>query len=282
MNETQERNVQKQVRNCFVTGDFQHADFSTLRTTLSETALFCPLSALDRLDENQIANVEAIMIAQSRHDQISNTAIERLRIRMPLARLLIVQSAWCVGKRLPHEIVPGAIYLRASEWLDFFAEYVNVDRKQNRSIFDLPQTTNALDQHLFYADQPLTEHDWRLAIVAETFDTFDSLKIACQSLTAQTIWLDQNSVTDLSSEVDCLLFAATNIGGINFELLRFWHAQSAQTPLIVISNFPRTSDRLKIQAICHLPADKWELLEQPFRLSTLQRTIERITGLTCR
>lgn len=84
------------IRFVLLTGDYEHADFASLRAWLAD----CPSVRADTtaIDEPSTIHYQIVAICQSRPGQFHQDQIESLHRRAPLARLIAILGSWCEGE----------------------------------------------------------------------------------------------------------------------------------------------------------------------------------------
>lgn len=253
-----------------ITGDYTHRDFREVVNSLMKQSICLPLERLWGLTDADKATLIAVVICQSRREQFRYAQVESIRDRLPLARIVVVQSDWCVvGKKLPEQIWPGVCYIFARDWAAFYAMHLQHASSGRSALFDLPQTANDIDRHLYLIDDvDESLKTTAIGIIAGNFETYDALATACQQLGAETHWLNRRVDPPLPAQLDCVLYNHTTAAGIDWSHLQSWKQNTGNAPLIVVMNFPREADRCSA-----ISSGATDIIAQPFLLEQLQFVI---------
>ena len=256
--------------NFLITGDYAHRDFREVVDSLVKLSIHLPLERLWGLTDANQATLIAVVICQSRREQFRYAQVESIRDRLPLARIVIVQSDWCVvGKKLPEQIWPGVNFIFVRDWLAFYALHLQHNRNSRSVLFDLPLTANDIDRHLYLiGDIDESLKSTTIGIIAGNFEAYDALAIACQELGAEAHWLNRRVDPPLPAQLDCVLYNHTTAAGIDWSHLQDWKRNTGNAPLVVVMNFPREADR-RLAMSCGAA----DVIAQPFLLEQLQFVI---------
>jgi hypothetical protein len=256
---------------CLITGDYEHPDFREVLGSLKDRSLSLPLERLWGLTEANQANLHVAIICQSRRDQFAYSTVEAIRDRLPLARIVVVQTDWCVGKKLPGQIWPGVHYMFVRDWPAFHALHLQDGFNGRSLLFDLSPTANDVDCQLYLAEQSNAGlRSKTIGIVAASFASYDALSVACGQLGAVTHWLNQKGEPPTQSNLNCIVYNQTSATGVDWTHLQTWKRIGGSVPLVLVMNFPRVSDRQAATA-----SGAAAVIAQPFLLEQLQFTILR-------
>ena len=273
--------------------DLNQKGFVPVKEFFGQQAVWCSFADFARrtlASDDSMADL--ILVCQSRPGEFDADFISQIQRTYPWTPLWVIQSEWCGKKKLANEFATGVFY----EYLHHFKHLANshFEKLEDETVvpiadsplFSIPQTANRHDIELLIGafeggnlPRDSVEHsNARIGIVADSFESRDSLKIAIDSCELQSfglqvceIELNTSSESDVVWNLDLLL-----VDFARFDM--FTREQTAQikkrfpnAKLIAISNFLRATEQSHLSGLGYHAS-----LTKPYRLSYLSSAIRSL------
>ncbi|WP_345084600.1 hypothetical protein [Bremerella cremea] len=202
---------------------------------------------------------DLLILCSERPGQFTPREIELLRHRYPLATVVLLYGPWCHGEGRTGPVPDGVVRVAWFEWSYRLPSLLEVGPL-------VPATATPQEQLLgALADRFGTQHSRQVGIWANTWDDFDYLRSACQSLGYASIWLQ----SDPQSPCDILLGLIPGTDGAEFADLQARLAAHAEQLALVCLATPTWEDYQKLRS-----TGVSAVLGQPFRLADLANLLE--------
>lgn len=225
-------------------GDDTHAEFRMAVASLAETTALARSrdvgAALEQLDDESPPDV--IVVAQPYSGCFRVDEIDRLRIRLPLARVIVLLGSWCEGETRSGWPTTGATRVYWHQWHARWEQELARLAADRCPAFGLPVTATDDDRLLHFADDPPPQLDGTVAIVA-TPDAALWLADVCRELRLDPLVLPARDVRSRKRptcdlvifEVDALRYDHRDE---ELRWARAWH----DVPRLALCEFPRLED----------------------------------------
>lgn len=225
-------------------GDTDRTEFREARKVLDELGRVWPLgdvpSAIVALQSDQLAP-DVIVFAQAFPGQFSPEAVDRLRRRAPLARILGLMGSWCEGEMRTGNPWPAAIRIYWHQWAPQLSREIGDLLNGTCSTWALPITASEEERFLLLADRPTSKREGLIAISTPLYDVQDWLSKACARRGYSTIWLQPHRSVRVGG-VSAAILDADECLGEELRGLRSLADSLAPAPIIVLMDFPRVED----------------------------------------
>lgn len=277
-----------------VVGDLDRAEFREARVSLKP---FGFTAAADIAEAETLlaggAIADAILIAQAYPNQFSTEAVDRLRQRAPLARIVGLLGSLCEGEGRTGRPWPGAIRIYWHQWTPRELQRLIAGET---STWALPATASEDERQLLVADRPLPERAWNIAIRSRNWEMQEMLRrvgTAHHELPSNADLVGNAHPTgttrlrrvgtahhESSSNAEMVGNAHPTDAGV-FDLdecdpgelvqLRAFANQLAPAPVLALIGFPRAEDRDAL-----LAAGAAAVLSKPFLIEDLLEKLDAI------
>jgi hypothetical protein len=145
-------------------------------------------SAIAALAEGPLA-AQGIVLAQAYPDQFSAAAIDRLRSKAPLARLIAVQGSWCEGEPRSGHPLPGEIRMYWHQAAVRIRREFSCWPQIQSPTWRLPVTATDEERLLASIEVLLARGNGLVAIWTRRPEMEGLLADACRRLGYSTVWL---------------------------------------------------------------------------------------------
>jgi DNA-binding NarL/FixJ family response regulator len=214
---------------------------------------------------------DAIVIAQAYPGQFSAEAVDRLRRRAPLARIIGLLGSWCEGETRTGQPWPASVRVYWHQWQPTAAQELQLLAAGGCATWALPATASEEERVLARAEQHSEPRQGRIAIHAPQFDMGDWLASACGTRGYETVRLKRVGLEELG-EVTAAVFDATHCLGGELDALRRLAGAISPAPLVALLDFPRVEDCTRAS-----DAGAAAVLAKPFLLEDLFWQLEWLT-----
>lgn len=184
---------------------------------------------------------DLIVVAQSFPGEFTTYAVDRLRRRAPLARVVGLLGSWCEGEVRSGDPWPATIRVYWHQWLDRCAAELDRLQADRLAAWSLPATATEEERLLLDSLEPLRVGSGLVAVRSASFDMADWLCDACRRQGYATVWLDQSHIPRIEGAAAGLLDLADAAPDDLDELTHFV-ARLQPAPVLTLMHFPRTQD----------------------------------------
>jgi DNA-binding NarL/FixJ family response regulator len=184
---------------------------------------------------------DVIVIAQAYPGQFSQAAVDGLRRRAPLARVVALLGSWCEGEMRTGRPWPGVIRLYGHQGLARCQRQLRQLVEGRLSAWDLPVTATEEDRLLAAASTPWPQRQGLVAIATRRAEMEAWLAAACRACGYATVWLRPQDVARVEGAA-AAIFDAAGSGQHELDEVRRLAAALAPAPLVVLADFPRVED----------------------------------------
>ena len=257
-----------------ITGDYWHSDFRALIPKMDCVTTLIPADKLS--DEHLVhGSFDLIVLAASRRDQFSHAWVESTRGKALPTPLVALLGSWCEGEKRSGEPWPGVQRIYWHQWQNRFDHFIGQLASDQVCDWQLPATSNHADSAMNFTSNrraEVADGQLMIGVSAVSDHHYQMIDDASQTIRAETCWierehLDESTVTKLSLiVVDADSWnndVKARIEGLRSDL-------KADTPIVLLLNFPRESDLPAVHAMGIL-----EVVSKPFQLSDFAMAIER-------
>ena len=257
-----------------ITGDYWHSDFRALLPELDCVTTLVPTEKLS--DEHLFdASYDLIVLAASRRDQLSPAWVESVRGKASPTPLVALLGTWCEGEQRSGEPWPGVQRIYWHQWQNRFAHFVRQLTSSEVCDWQLPATSNDADIAINFGSNQTTKIADRQSIIGVSAVSdihFQMIADALQTFKRDAYWIEQQDLD--ASVIAKLSLVVVDADSWNpnvqarIESLR--HDLKIDTPIVLLSNFPRQSDLTAVNAM-----GISEVVSKPFQLSDFALAIQR-------
>ncbi|MDZ7619387.1 MAG: hypothetical protein U1E05_20495 [Patescibacteria group bacterium] len=181
---------------------------------------------------------DLIVVAQSFPGEFSTAAIDRLRRRAPLARVIGLLGSWCEGEVRSGEPWPATIRVYWHQWRDRCAAELQRLHAARPAAWSLPATATEEERLLLDSLEPLPAGSGLIAVRSASFDMADWLCDACRRQGYATVWLDHCRIPRIEGAAAGLIDLADAAADDLAELAHF-AARLHPAPVLALMHFPR-------------------------------------------
>ncbi len=218
------------------------------------------------LDQHQLA-VDLVVLVQSFPGEISVQALDRLRRRVPLARIIGLLGSWCEGEMRSGDPWPAAIRVYWHQWPARCAAELNRMMHNQTAAWSLPATATEEERLLVESHDSMPTGTGLVAVWSRGYEIADWLCEACRQQGYSTVWLNQGRVPRFEG-VLAALYDMADTSPNDFAELTAFAAQLRPAPVFALMHFPRIQDLRN--AACYGAAS---VLSKPLVLHDLFRQL---------
>lgn len=179
-----------------------------------------------------------IAVEQRRPGEIPPAAVERLRSRAPLARIVAVLSSWCESDARSGRPWPGVPRVFAHQWPVRSVREFEALAEGRPSSWALPPTATIEEQ--FLVAQPPPRLGGVAAVASEDRTVAEWLADALSA--CGTDYVSLSAMTPRTTDATALVFDACEADGPTLARLRSLAEQFARVPRVLLLNYPRPDD----------------------------------------
>ncbi|MHC2066500.1 hypothetical protein ACYFX5_03425 [Bremerella sp. T1] len=213
-------------------------------------------------DFADIENVDAVFLCVSRPQQTFGSSLEDFRRKNPLAWIVQIFGPWCVGEARTGPTPEGIVRMAWYQWAYRLPWLLESDA--NLSPTFAPQE----EVFAFLASIETTPKRGTVGIVAKTFDDYDYLRSACESLGFTTNWVT-SPLNDPPEKPTALLGIAAGTESADFTPISDVFKRVDGIPKILCLGTPTWEDWDRAKS-CGISA----ILGQPFQLSDVAQLLK--------
>lgn len=259
-----------------VLGDSRRREFAPARASLHASGRIVQTASVDEalatLDAG-LLDPAVIVVAQSYPGEFSTESLDRLRRRVPLARIVGLLGSWCEGETRSGQPWPGAIRLYWHQWIPQAHRELAGLIGGTGSAWSLPTTATDEERLLATPPKPVHARQGLLALCVERSETHDWLADAVGRRGFSTAWLRPGQPVRLQG-VRAALFDASSINEKKCVQLRRLSAHlGPAVPIIVLVGFPRIEDHDRARA-----AGAAAVLSKPLLLDDLFWQLDQLVA----
>ncbi len=184
---------------------------------------------------------DLIVLVQSFPGEVAALAVDRLRRRAPLARVVGLLGSWCEGEMRSGEPWPAAIRVYWHQWPDRCATELDRIQCGRPAAWSLPATATEEERLLVESGDALPAGAGLIAIGSRSCDMADWLCEACRRQGYATVRFDQRGVPRIEGAT-AGLFDMADAEHDDLTELEVFAAQVRPAPVLALMHFPRTQD----------------------------------------
>ncbi len=184
---------------------------------------------------------DLMVIVQSFPGEVAPEAVDRLRRRAPLARIVGLLGSWCEGEMRSGEPWPAAIRLYWHQWPDrCIAEFHRMQCARPAAWW-LPATATEEERLLVESRDPLPTGAGLVAVSSRSFDMAEWLSDACRRQGYATVSVDPRRSPRIEGAT-AALFDMADACPDDLTDLAVFATQLRPAPVVALMHFPRTQD----------------------------------------
>jgi hypothetical protein len=198
-------------------------------------------AALADFDDD--APPDLIVVAQPYSGRQQELALEPLRARAPLARVIVLLGSWCEGETRSGLPIAGAVRIYWHQWTARWEQELARLAADRCPAWGLPVTATDDDRLLHFGDDKFPQLQGTAAIVAQP-ETGHWLADVCRKLGLAPLALAARETRGRKRPAcDLLIFEASALAyDTRDEALR-WARGWREVPSLALCDFPRLEDR---------------------------------------
>ena len=213
---------------------------------------------------------DLIVVVQSFPGEVAAEAVDRLRQRAPLARVVGLLGSWCEGEMRSGEPWPAAVRVYWHQWPDRCAAELDRIGFGRPAAWSLPATATEEERLLLESRDPLPAGAGLIVVCSRSFDVADWLSDACRRQGYATVRLDPRRLPYVEGAA-AGLFDMADAGPDDLAELAAFTAHLRPAPVLALMHFPRTQDLRR--AARHGAAG---VLSKPVQLEDLLGRLARV------
>jgi DNA-binding NarL/FixJ family response regulator len=255
-------------------GDTDRTEFHGARSCLDRWGTvhaFAELAAAAQALDNGEVAPEVIVVAQAFPGQFSQQAIDHLRQRAPLARVVGLMGSWCEGEMRTGSPWRGAVRTYWHQWATRCQRQLRQLAQAERCAWALPPTASDEERLLAEVTERRPPHHGLVVIHSRLHDMAEWLSAACRSRGFATVWQRPPAAARvegaLAAIVDVADFSPERCDDLN-RLAATLHP----TPVIALLAFPRIEDHRRA-----LSAGAAAVVSKPLGVDDLFWELENLT-----
>ncbi len=225
-------------------GDLRQPEFRDARAGMEEFGAVheaaTPAAAEAALADGAVA-ADVIVVAQAFPGQFSPQAIDRLRRRAPLARIVGLLGSWCEGEMRSGSPWPAVARTYWHQWPTRSRREFSRLAQGRRCSWALPPTASEEERLLVDTEESQPRRQGLVAIRSTSFETTDWLSAACRHRGFATAWQRDADFGRLSGAT-AAIFDGTDFSDRERVELERLAVALRPAPVIVLLAFPRRDD----------------------------------------
>jgi hypothetical protein len=249
------------------TGDFWHADFRGIISSIDVPLTLVPLEKIESVSESKF---ELVVVAQSRRDQIGCEDIEKLQSMFEQTPVVGLLGTWCEGETRSGNPWQGTTRVFWHQWEGRYDSFVQQMEQAGVSGWHAPRTTTIADR--IAAEKPnfLSRDDpQHIGISAWSNSQYEMLADAMRyhgwipHWVERTMWDGQSSnlVSTICIDADSWSYELS-------QRINWLNSEFPNKPKVLLLNFPRANELEEIKA-----AGVTEVVSKPYELADLKRAV---------
>ena len=212
---------------------------------------------------------DVIIVAQAYPGQFAPAALDGLRRRAPLARVVALLGTWCEGEMRSGRPSPGVIRLYWHQGPARCQRQLRRILEGRDSTWDLPATATEEERLLAAAKTPWPRRQGLALLVTRSFEMEAVLAAVCRECGYATVWLREPQAGRVEGAA-AAIFDAADGGQEELDQVRRLSAALAPAPLVVLMDFPRIDDVARLRS-----AGAAAVLAKPLHVDDLVWELER-------
>jgi DNA-binding NarL/FixJ family response regulator len=184
---------------------------------------------------------DVIVVAQTYPGQFSPAALDGLRRRAPLARVVALLGSWCEGEMRSGRPSPGVIRLYWHQGPARCQRQLRRILAGRDSTWDLPATATEEERLLAASKTPWPRRQGLVLLATPCFEMEALLAAVCRACGYATVWLREPQAARAEGATAAIFDASD---GSQWELnqLRRLATAVAPAPVVALMDFPRIED----------------------------------------
>ncbi|MBN1589262.1 MAG: hypothetical protein JW888_07090 [Pirellulales bacterium] len=255
-------------------GDWRRREFHQARTCLDRWA---PVAETPSIDE-AVALVDStqfmpavIVVAQAYPGEFSGESLDRLRRRLPLARIVGLLGSWCEGETRTGHPWPATIRLYWHQWIAQCHRELDCLSAGSGSTWSLPSTATDEERLLTGPSGPFDGREGLIALCAERYETHEWLTAAARRRGYSTVWLRPHERVRIDG-AKAAVFNGSAFSDYEVAQLRQLRKNlGPAVPIVALADFPRVEDRDRAVA-----AGAGAVLSKPLLLDDLYWQLDQL------
>jgi len=211
---------------------------------------------------------DVIVAAQAFPGEISHAALDHLRRRAPLARVVGLLGSWCEGEVRTGSPWPGAARAYWHQWSVRSGRQFRRLARAERCAWSLPPT--ATEEERLVADRFDGSGQGLVLIRSRCGEMGQWLSAACRRQGFSTI-VQRGPSSDRVEGAAAALFDLGRIDAAECEELSRWAESLGSAPVVALASFPRIDDHRRL-----LSAGAQAVLSKPLTLGDLYAQLESL------
>jgi DNA-binding NarL/FixJ family response regulator len=245
-------------------GRTDRAEFAEVRASLAE--LGAVLDAVDPIVAESLLrqhSPDVIVLAQAFPGEFSSAAVDRLRVRAPLARFVALLGSWCEGEGRTGQPWPACLRIYWHQWASRAIPELGRLRDGLPSTFSLPLTVSEEERALAAAERPVARREGLVVVRSAEYAMFECLAGACRAVGREVVsW--RSGELPLGRAIDAGLFDVAECDAEEIAQLRAFADAIAPAPVVAIAGFPRIDDCRRLRG-----SGATAVVSKPFQLEDL-------------
>ncbi len=216
--------------------------------------------------------VDLMVVVQSFPGEVPGHALDRLRRRAPLARIVGLLGSWCEGEMRSGEPWPAAVRVYWHQWADRCAVEFRRMQAGRPAAWSLPATATEEERLLVESRDPLPAGAGLVAVCSRSVDMVEWLCEACRRQGYATVQLGAHHAPRIEGAA-AALFDLADAQPADWAELEAFAAQLRPAPVLALMHFPRTQDLRR--AARHGAAG---VLSKPIQIEDLLWRLARVSA----
>jgi len=218
---------------------------------------------------------DVIVLAQALPDQLPIEAVERLRRRVPLARVVGLLGSWCEGEMRSGRPWPAVVRVYWHQWFPVASEQLAGLAQRGDGAWSLPITATDEERLLVEAGRPLpTGSGGLVAVATSESEMADWLLGALGRAEYAATWWDPRRPPWVERPT-AAVYDMADTRADEIDRVRKFVAAIRPAPVLALMHFPRPHEMATVRA-----AGVAAVVSKPLTLSTLSTLLTLLTTLT--
>ena len=250
-----------------VTGDYWHRDFSQFLSGF-DTVTLVPIDKILNLSHE---SADLVVVAQSRRDQYSNDAIEKIQAQFGATPIVAVLGSWCEGELRSGKPWPGVHRVYWHQWMGRFETFVEQLKQNGITNWHEPRTSTVADQIQLPRAKVEESRIQCVGVSAWTQPNFEFLQDAINQMGWTTRWVERSTWDASTNQIfDPICVDADSYTPDVDKRLDWLKSEFPTATFVMVLNFPRPQDVEELSNRGIL-----QVVSKPFELNDLKRAIIR-------
>ena len=249
------------------TGDFWHADFKTIISSIDVPITLVPIEKIDSVSDQQF---DLIVVAQSRRDQFSSIDVEKIQTIFANTPTVSLLGSWCEGESRSGTPYPGLIRVYWHQWEGRYQKFVDQLAQEELTEWHAPMTSSVADRIASSSVGPETSLVQCVGISAWSNTQHEMYADAVKCFGWKSRWVERGAWGgSRASLLSAVVIDADSWSGALSNRVNWLRTEFPRVPMVLTLNYPRENELDEISQ-----SGISAVVSKPFELEDLRQAIQ--------